>query len=176
MEQDFSSRFGGKFPRATQHVKSSSCFSTQNVPNRMFHFFKANFDTSLRLSWLFFGECNRLVQMVNEILGWNLPCLPLICLNCELTCLPMYNDKQPWNTVQAVKNKTNLMCVARKQSSCKVGCSGLVTVIFTKRCNKPCWSNLLGKISDGGFCLKKLSYFGKGSITIALLMAPKFYS
>lgn len=147
----------------------------------MFHFLKAIFDTSLRLSCLFFGKCNRLVQMVKVCYsGMKFTCLkfclPLICLNCELTCLPMYNGKQPWNTVQAVKNKTNLMCVARKQSSCKVGCSGLVAVIFTKRCNKPCWSNLLGKISGGGFCLKKLSYFGKGSITIALLMAPKFYS
>ena len=69
MEQDFSSHFGGKFPGATQHAKSSSCFPTQNVPNRMFHFFKAIFDTSLRLSWLFFGKCNRLVQIVNALLG-----------------------------------------------------------------------------------------------------------
>ena len=66
MEQDISSRFGGKFPRATQHTE---CFPTQNVPNRMFHFFKVIFDTSLRLSWLFFGKCNRLVQMANAILG-----------------------------------------------------------------------------------------------------------
>ena len=49
----------------------------------MFHFFKAIFDTSFRLSQPFFGKWNWFVQMVNAIPGQHLPVLILrtICPN-----------------------------------------------------------------------------------------------
>ena len=39
------------------------------------NFLKAIFDTSFRLSQLFFGKWNWFVNMVNMIPGWNLPAL-----------------------------------------------------------------------------------------------------
>ena len=33
MEQDFLSRFSGKFLGATEHLERNSCFSERNVPN-----------------------------------------------------------------------------------------------------------------------------------------------
>ena len=48
MEQYFSSRFSGKFPGAKEYLKQVVMFFRSEPSKRkfMFHFFKANFDTS----------------------------------------------------------------------------------------------------------------------------------
>ena len=48
MEQYFSSRFSGKFPGAEECLKQVVMFSRSEPSRRkfMFHFIKANFDTS----------------------------------------------------------------------------------------------------------------------------------
>lgn len=57
-ESELNTNRSGKFPGATE-CKMKSCFSGRNVPSgNLFHFFKAVFDISFRLSRPFYGNWN----------------------------------------------------------------------------------------------------------------------
>ena len=92
-EHDFSGRPSGKFSGATEFWKGSPVSPVFQVRllQTVFHFFKAIFDTSFRLLRSFFGEWKWFVQMVNGMLGWNLPevlTFVTISQNREPTILP----------------------------------------------------------------------------------------
>ena len=94
--------FQWKIFRSNLTCKEFILFSQSECSKQrfMFHFFKAIFDTSFRPSWLFFGKCNRLLQMVNAILGWNIyQSWILLTINLPKQWndgLPMYYGKQPY--------------------------------------------------------------------------------
>ena len=98
----------------------SECFKRKFVC----HFFKAFFHTSSRLSRPFWGVWNRFVQMVNAILGWNLPALNF-AYHLPKPWTDRFahvNSKQPFNIITFQENKHlfSLYVFACYASTCKL--------------------------------------------------------
>ena len=123
----------------------------------MFHFFKAIFYTSFRLSLPFFGKCSWFVQMVNEILWRRWPVLNF-----------GYHIPKPWmDRFAHANNKQQLTSEKRDSLGPKLGARAFMGLSGGRAC-KQTWRKATWNVSAGLKQLKiakrKVELTGKKNI------------
>ena len=104
----------------------------------MFHFFKAIFYTSFRLSLPFFGKCSWFVQMVNEILWRRWPVLNF-----------GYHIPKPWmDRFAHANNKQQLTSEKRDSLGPKLGARAFMGLSGGRAC-KQTWRKATWNVSAG---------------------------
>ena len=131
-------RLSGSFQR---NISGSNRISEEKVvlffwTGLMFHFFKAIFYTSFRLSLPFFGKCSWFVQMVNEILWRRWPVLNF-----------GYHIPKPWiDRFAHANNKQQLTSEKRDSLGPKLGARAFMGLSGGRAC-KQTWRKATWNVS-----------------------------